>query len=128
MLRERGQAPSPGRPAPVRDDAAARALALRRQVALRRAEAEAATALVAGPLADRILGRDEVALLLRLLDRALQSRAVVSGRVTATGSSAGVRLRLRPDPAGSVVLTVDGTLALPDVALELEPVAAGERA
>jgi uncharacterized protein (TIGR02677 family) len=128
MLRERGQAPSPGRPAPVRDDAAARALALRRQVALRRAEAEAATALVAGRLADRMLGRDEVALLLRLLDRALQSRAVVSGRVTATGSSAGVRLRLRPDPAGSVVLTVDGTLALPDVALELEPVAAGERA
>jgi uncharacterized protein (TIGR02677 family) len=128
MLRERGQAPSPGRPAPVRDDRAARDAARRRQVALRRAEAEAAAGLVTGPLADRTLDHDEVTLLLRLLDRALQSRTVVSGQVAATGSAAGVRLRLRPDPAGSVVRTVDGTLALPDVAIELEPVQSGARA
>jgi uncharacterized protein (TIGR02677 family) len=128
MLRERGQAPSPGRPAPVRDDAAARAAGRARQLALRRAEAEAAAGLVSRPLGDRTLDRDEAALLLRLLDRALQSRTVVSGRVAATGSAAGVRLRLRPDPAGSVVHTVDGTLALPDVAVELEPVLSGGRA
>jgi hypothetical protein len=128
MLRERGQAPSPGRPAPVRDDAAARTAGRARQLALRRAEAEAAAGLVSRPLGDRTLDRDEAALLLRLVDRALQSRTVVSGRVAATGSAAGVRLRLRPDPAGSVVHTVDGTLALPDVAVELEPVLSGGRA
>ena len=123
MLRERGQAPSPGRPAPVRDDPAARDAGRRRQLAGRRAEAEAAAALIAHPLGEQPLGHDETALLLRLLDRALQSRTIVSGRLHAAGATAGVRLRLRPDPRGSVVDTIDGVLTLPDVAVEIEPVA-----
>lgn len=123
MLRERGQAPSPGRPAPIRDDAAARALGRARQVDARRVEAEAAARLVAGPAGGHRLDRAETALLLRLLDRALQSRSVVSGRLHAEGTVGGIRLRLRPDGAGSVVRTIDGDLLLPDVAVELEPAA-----
>jgi uncharacterized protein (TIGR02677 family) len=124
MLRERGRAPSPGMPAPIRDDAAARRAGRLRQLVARRAESEAAVGLAGRPLGGRTLGRDETSLLLRLLDRALQSRTVVSGRLHAAGSAAGVRLRLRPDPAGSAVRTVDGVLTLPDVAVEIEPVGA----
>lgn len=121
MLRERGQAPSPGRPAPIRDDAAARAVGRARQLDARRAEAEAAARLAAGPVDDHTLDRAETALLLRLLDRALQSRSVVSGRPHVEGTIGGIRLRLRPDATGSVVRTVDGNLVLPDVVVELEP-------
>jgi uncharacterized protein (TIGR02677 family) len=122
MLRERGQAPSPGRPAPIRDDAAARAAGRARQLEARRVEAEAAGRLALGPLAERTLDRAETAVLLRLLGRALQSRSVVSGRLRAEGRLGGIRLRLRPDRAGSIVRTVDGNLVLPDVAVELDRV------
>ena len=125
MLRERGQAPSPGRPAPIRDDRDARAAGQARQVEARRAEAEAARRLVLAAPLGRSLDRGETALLLRLLDRALQSRTMVSGRLHAEGAASGVRLRLRPDPAGSVVATVDGDLVLADVAVELEPIGPG---
>lgn len=127
MLRVRGQAPSPGRPAPIRDDGAAQAFGRARQLDARRAEAEAARRLVVPPIFGRPLDREETALLLRLLDRALHSRAVVSGRVHGAGTSAGVRLRLRPSRTGSVVPTVDGNLLLPDVAIELEPTGPGSR-
>jgi uncharacterized protein (TIGR02677 family) len=119
-LREHGKAPSPGRPAPLPDDWAARELARRRQLAARAAEADAARRLAADRLDGRALDDREVALLLRLLDRALQTRTVVAGRVHAAGSAAGIRLRLRPDPAGSVVRTTTGALTLPDVAVEIE--------
>jgi uncharacterized protein (TIGR02677 family) len=120
-LREHGRAPSPGRPAPLPDDRLARELGRRRQLAARAAESAAATQLRAGGL-EHTLDAAQVALLLRLLDRALRTRTVVSGRVTASGSSAGLRLRLRPDPAGTLVRTDAGALTLPDVALEIEEV------
>jgi uncharacterized protein (TIGR02677 family) len=119
-LREHGRSPSPGRPAPLPDDRAARELGHRRQLAARAAEAEAAEALVTDHAGQRILDDREVALLLRLLDRALQTRTVVSGRVHAAGTVAGLRLRLRPDPAGATVRTTSGALTLPDVALEID--------
>lgn len=122
-LREHGKSPSPGRPAPLPDDRAARELGRRRQLAARAADAEAARALAADHAAGRPLDDREVALLLRLLDRALQTRHVVSGRVHGVGSAAGVRLRLRPDPAGCRVPTTTGVLELADVALDIEEAA-----
>ena len=122
-LREHGRAPSPGRPAPLPDNRLARELGRRRQLAARAAEASAASALAGGHLDDRVLDRAEVALLLRLLDRALQTRTVVSGRVHASGALSGVRLRLHPDRHGSMVRTTDGVLTLPEVVVEIEAVA-----
>lgn len=124
LLRERGQGPSPGRPAAIRDDEGARAAGAARQLATRRADARAAAALAGDPLDGRTLSRDEAALLLRLLDRALQSRSVTSGRLHAASHLGGIRLRLRPDAGrASVVRTVDGTITLADVAVELDLVA-----
>jgi uncharacterized protein (TIGR02677 family) len=126
-LREHGRSPSPGRPAPLPDDRRVRQYARQRQLAARATEIRAAATLVAGHLDDRVLQPPEVALLLRLLDRALQTRSVASGRVHAVGSATGIRLRLRPDPAGAVVRTVDGILTLPDVAVEIvAPIAVDE--
>ena len=122
-LREHGRSPSPGRPAPLPDDRLARAYGHQRQLAERAARAEAARSLLAGPLHERVLADAEVALLLRLLDRALQTRSVTSGRVHAASSEVGIRLRLRPDPAGSRVRTTAGVLTLPDVRVEIEEVA-----
>jgi uncharacterized protein (TIGR02677 family) len=121
-LREHGRSPSPGRPAPLPDDRRLQQHARDRQLAARAADAAAATALTDAGLDDHVLDRHQLTLLLRLLDRALQTRTVTSGRVRAEGSSAGVRLRLRPDPAGCRVRTVDGELSLPDVTLEVEQV------
>jgi uncharacterized protein (TIGR02677 family) len=122
-LREHGRAPSPGRPAPLPDDRIARAYGRQRQLAQRAAQAEAARSLLATPLHDRVLVDQEVALLLRLLDRALQTRTVTSGRIHADSSDVGIRLRLRPDPIGSRVRTRTGVLTLPEVRLEIEDVA-----
>lgn len=122
-LREHGKAPSPGRPAPLRDDRREREYGRRKQLEARAAEAAAAEALAGTDGLQRVLEPDEVALLLRLLDRALQTRTVTSGRLHAAGSAAGLRLRLRPDPGGSRVRTRDGVLDLPDVALEVEEAA-----
>jgi uncharacterized protein (TIGR02677 family) len=119
-LREHGRAPSPGRPAPLPDDRLAREYARERHLRARASEADAARRLATDHVAGRVLDDREVALLLRLLDRALQTRAVVAGRVHGAGMVAGLRLRLRPDPAGSVVRTVHGVLTLPDVAVDLE--------
>ncbi|MGI9120026.1 MAG: TIGR02677 family protein [Acidimicrobiales bacterium] len=124
-LREHGRASSPGRPQPLRDDAAARQAGRERQVAARALDAEAAAALAAADFAGHVLGPAETALLLRLLDRALQSRSVVSGRVHGAGVHSGVRLRLRPSPAASVVRTSTGVLTVPDVAVEVEPAPLG---
>jgi len=121
-LREHGRAPSPGRPAPLPDDRLAREYGRRRQLTERAAQAGAARSLLAQPLHDRVLADHEVALLLRLLDRALQTRSVTSGRVHADSSDVGIRLRLRPDPVGSRVRTPSGVLTLPDVRLEIEDV------
>jgi uncharacterized protein (TIGR02677 family) len=119
-LREHGKRPSPGRPAPLPDDRLAVELGRRRQLAARARDAEAAGRLADDGLLERVLDDAEVRLLLRLLDRALQTRTVTSGRVHAAGSAAGLRLRLRPDPDGCRVRTVHGTLLLPDVVVELE--------
>jgi uncharacterized protein (TIGR02677 family) len=124
-LREHGRTASPGRPAPLADDRLAQEIGRRRQLAAREAEAAAAASLAASDLSGHVLTGAEVTLLLRLLDRALRTRAVVSGRVHAAGSTAGLRLRLRPDPAGARVRTDEGVLTLPDVAVELEPVGPG---
>ncbi|MFP4311822.1 MAG: TIGR02677 family protein [Nitriliruptoraceae bacterium] len=121
-LREHGRAPSPGRPAPLPDDRLAREYGRRRQLAQRAAQAEAARSLLDAPLHDRVLIDQEVALLLRLLDRALQTRTVTSGRIRADSSEVGIRLRLRPDPVGSRVRTRVGVLTLPKVRLEIEEV------
>jgi uncharacterized protein (TIGR02677 family) len=122
-LRQHGRAPSPGRPAPLPDDRVAREVGLVRQLAARAAEAGAAAALAAHGLNGRVLDDRETALLLRLLDRALQTRTVVAGRIEGAGAVAGTRVRLRPDPAGTTVRTTAGVLMLPDVALEVEEVA-----
>jgi uncharacterized protein (TIGR02677 family) len=122
-LRVHGRAPSPGRPAPLPDDRLAREYGRRRQLAARAAEAAAAGRLANGHLDDPELDDAEVALVLRLLDRALQTRTVASGRLHAEGSGAGLRLRLRPDPAGSRIRTRSGVLTLPEVAVEISEVA-----
>lgn len=120
-LRVHGRSPSPGRPAPLPDDRAVRAYGRQRQEAARAAEAEAARALATADLDGRILDGAEVALLLRLLDRALRTRSVVGGRLHAADvGTAGLRIRLRPDPAGCRVRTTSGVLTLPDVTVDLD--------
>lgn len=125
-LRVHGRTPSPGRPAPLPDDRRTREYGQQRQAAARAAEAEAAAVLAGTDLDTRVLDGAEVALLLRLLDRALRTRSVVAGRVHAAAAGArGVRIRLRPDPAGSRVRTTAGVLTLPDVAIDLDEVPVG---
>jgi uncharacterized protein (TIGR02677 family) len=121
-LREHGRSPSPGRPAPLADDRHLREYTRSVQLAARAKETQAARSLAAADLDDHVLDRDQTALVLRLLDRALQTRTVTAGRLHAAGSAAGLRLRLRPDPAGVRVRTVDGDLHLPDVRLDIEQV------
>ncbi len=124
-LRERGMATPPGRPAVLRDNAAARAAALAVQRERRAAEQTAAARMAADGLAGRVLDRAELDLLLRLLDRALQARVPVAGSPTrpagalAEAHHGRLRLRLAPGGRDTVVRTVDGELLLPGLDLEV---------
>lgn len=129
-LRAHGKPPSPGRPGPLRDNSRARAELLEQQRARRAAEAAAAARLAEAGITGRILGEDELALLLRLLDVGLQTRGGhVSGdgpprqaQVLADGQLLGVRIRLRAHALGITIKTSQGRLKLPDAAVEVEPV------
>lgn len=116
-LRKRGQHGSPGRPAPLRDVRAAAAHARAEQARLRAETRQATQALGAAPLIERVLTDAELAVLLRLLDRALQTRRPAAGSVAV---SDGVRLRLTPDAADTVVTTSKGRLTLRGLRLEIE--------
>jgi hypothetical protein len=129
-LRAHGKPPSPGRPGPLRDNSRARAELLAQQQARRAAEAAAAAKLAEAGITGRMLGEDELALLLRLLDVGLQTRGgYVSGggpprqgQVLADGQLLGVRVRLRADALGLEIKTSQGRLKLPDAAVEVEAV------
>ncbi|WP_245719030.1 TIGR02677 family protein [Micromonospora rhizosphaerae] len=117
MLRH-GKRPSPGPPAPLRRADGARAMLRSRQLAARAAAEAAEAALADGGATGRTLDQDEVAVLLRLLTLALETRTVVSGRLlTARASTASLRITLTPSAAGSVVRTAHGRLHLPGVAI-----------
>jgi uncharacterized protein (TIGR02677 family) len=128
-FREHGKPPSPGRPAPLPDKSRERAAALEIQKARRAAQAAAEDSLVQGGIAGRILNRDELQVLLRLLDLALQTRASVvgtlpsrRGALAAEGRTPHVRIRLRRADHATVVETVDGRLTIPSMSVEVEDV------
>jgi uncharacterized protein (TIGR02677 family) len=130
-FREHGKPPSPGRPAPLPDRSRERAAALAAQKARRAAEVAAEDALARRGLGDRVLDHEELQVLLRLLDLALQTRANVVGSLPARrGGVAGegrtrrLRIRLRHASQATVVRTTDGRLTIPDITLELEDAAA----
>ncbi len=117
-LVEKGQNAAPGAPARLDRNEAARRRMHEAQAAAQQARTAAAARLAAAGLADgRVLGEEETALLLSLLDIALSARVPVSGRTATTGSSHGVRLTLRPSTVSTSVPTVRGTLHLDRVSL-----------
>jgi uncharacterized protein (TIGR02677 family) len=130
-LRAHGKPPSPGRPGRLRDNSELRAELLAQQQARRAAEAAAAARLAEAGVVGRVLGEDELALLLQLLDVGLQTRGGYvaaersprPGEVTADGQLLNVRLRLRAHALGTIIKTTKGRLRLPDAAVEVEPVA-----
>lgn len=123
-----GRAPAAGAPRPVRHDRGARAEIRRRQAAGRSADRQAAARLAQEGAAGRVLDDSDTRVLLRLLTRALESRAVVAGRISsATGTDEGTLVRLHPSDTGTTVRTTRGTLHLPGVRLELAPRTRGPR-
>ncbi len=121
------QVGSPGRPAPLPERRAARRLARERQDAARLASRTAQATLAASPLGDRVLTRPELAVLLRLVSRALEARVPVSADLTGPLSDVRLdrlRLRLTPSPTDTLVRTEDGLLVLTGVALDVQPVPA----
>lgn len=128
-LREYGKPPSPGRPGPLRDNARARAAALAEQQAHRAAEIAAVERLVTTGITGRVLDEDELAMLLRLLDTGLQTRASHAGgeasspgQLLGEGHLLNVRIRLRAHALGTTIRTTQGRLRLPNTAIELERV------
>lgn len=70
----------------------------------------------------RVLSEAETATALRLLTLALETRAIVAGRLSGgTGSDELMLLRLIPSQTGSVLRTVHGQLQLPGVEVRIEP-------
>jgi hypothetical protein len=116
----KGKAPTPGVPRPVADKRASTRHLREEQAAARASERESATRLVALGPHDRVLNDTELQVLLKLLTRALESRTVVAGRVTASGGNDALTMRLVPSATGSSVRTEDGVLRLPGFALELQ--------
>jgi uncharacterized protein (TIGR02677 family) len=115
-----GKSPNPGLPQRVNPQAGLRGELRRRQAADRAAERAAAGRLLDDG-AERVLGDTETLVLLKLLTRALEARAVVQGKVTGgAGKSDVLTLRLTPSPAGCAVRTKDGVLHLPGVTLDIE--------
>ena len=126
-FRNRGLVSSPGRPQPIRDDVLARRRLATEAARSRQAERQAVEALASlpaptepGALVGRRLDRAELAILLRLLDRALASRAVVEGRLGRGRATEGpLTLLVIPDAAASsCVATADGDLVLEGARLE----------
>jgi uncharacterized protein (TIGR02677 family) len=115
-----GRQAGPGLPQPVRTDTGQRADLRRRQVAVRSAERAAAQSLAERGAHGRVLGEAETRVLLSLLNRALEARTVVAGRLkSGSGSDDTVVMRLVPDPEGSTVRTPHGVLHLPGFAMEI---------
>ncbi len=117
-----GKAPTTGLPQPVRANSGARVELRRRQAAERAAEREAADRLLGAGAYDRVLDESETRVLLKLLTRALEARAIVAGRLT-TGSGANdvMTMRLSPSETGTTVRTARGLLHLPGFRLDLVP-------
>lgn len=121
-LFQKGKAPTPGVPKPTVDKKAAVRRLREQQSAARAAEREAAVQLLETGVHGRVLEPSELRVLLKLLTRALESRTVVAGRITAAnGTNEVLTMRLVPSPLGSTVRTADGVLHLPGFALELTP-------
>jgi uncharacterized protein (TIGR02677 family) len=118
----KGKAPTPGVPRPVDDKRATTRHLREKQAAARADERESATRLLGLGAHDRVLNATEMQILQKLLTRALESRTVVAGRVTASGGNDVLTMRLVPSATGSTVRTEDGVLHLPGFALELRPV------
>lgn len=116
-LRKHGKHGSPGRPALLRDVRAATERARAAQARLRDDARSATHALGSAPLPGRVLTDPELAVLLRLLDRALQTRQPATG---SAAESHGVRLRVAPDPGDTVVLTSKGRLTLRGLRLDIQ--------
>lgn len=115
-----GRQAGPGLPQPVRVDTGARAELRRQQVAARVMERQAARSLAADGAHLRVVDQAETRVLLSLLTRALEARAVVAGRLkSGSGSDDTVVMRLVPDSRGSSVRTPDGVLHLPGFAVEI---------
>jgi uncharacterized protein (TIGR02677 family) len=115
----KGKAPTPGVPRPVADKRASTRHLREEQAAARTAERRSAASLVELGPHGRVLDDVELAVLLKLLTRALESRTVVAGRVAASGGSDALTMRLTPSPDGSIVRTKDGVLHLPGFSLTL---------
>jgi uncharacterized protein (TIGR02677 family) len=118
----KGKAPTPGVPRPMDDKRASTRHLREKQAAARADERESATRLLGLGAHDRVLNPTEMQILQKLLTRALESRTVVAGRVTASGGNDVLTMRLVPSATGSTVRTEDGVLHLPGFALELRPV------
>lgn len=124
LLRRRGQRGSAGRPAPVRDMREAQQRARSQQTAAREQLRRDQSGLVEARRAARALSDGELALLLRLLDRALSTRRPAMGRVARGDPAAGatlerVRLRLSPAKHDTEVRTAQGTLWLRGLDLDI---------
>jgi hypothetical protein len=135
-LRAHGKPPSPGRPGQLRDNSVARAAALAEQRARRAAEAAAAESLATAGITGRVLGADELALLLRLLDVGLQTRGGYAssdpsphraGQLLAEGQLLNVQIRLRAHAIGTTIKTTQGRLRLPDASVEVGLVSTSRR-
>lgn len=135
-LRAHGKPPSPGRPGQLRDNSLARAAALAQQRARRAAEAAAAESLATAGITGRVLGADELALLLRLLDVGLQTRGGYAGgdppphragQLLAEGELLNVRIQLRAHAIGTTIKTTQGLLRLPDASVEVALVSTSRR-
>lgn len=117
-LRKRGHASSPGRPGALAQRPVERRLLRLRQEARRREQAGAAEGLFQALKLQRPLDELELAVLLRLLTRALHARRAVA--TTARTTRGRLRLELVPAQGGMVVPTCRGQLVLQDMQLRVE--------
>ena len=117
-----GKAAGPGVAQQVRVNNPARRR-LKTQQLQERADARAAAeSLLQHGVHGRVLSEAETAVVLRLMTLALETRAVVAGRLSGgTGSDELVLLRLVPSQTGSVLRTVHGKLQLPGFGVRIEP-------
>lgn len=116
-LVETGRTPSPGRPAAIDRAEGPRRRLREQQLAETGERREAASRLAAGGAHGHTLSEAETAVLLTLLDKALNARAPMRARVRASGSAYGVRLTLEPCDEVTKVRTVRGVLRLDGVRL-----------
>lgn len=124
-LRRRGAPPSPGRPAPVPDDTAAKHRARALQEGRLAARDAAARSLAERGVTGRTLGPEELSLLLDLLARALRARrsptSSPDGEAASEVRHGSLRLTLRPSRQDTVVTTCRGILTLRRLDLDVAP-------